>query len=379
MSPEPPQRQATPLDKKKSYKTIMALIALVAAALGVAISFHTVVSWFKPKPVQENTEIILDRSAGMNQQFEGGTKLQAALAAVENVLREQVADRDNLAFRQFGGTCGGDDTQLALKFNQNNAEELRNLLHNIKAEGQASLAHAVIEASGDFNDPERFKGVSKRIVVITGGDDSCVPNPIDAIRERLEHNKRAGYEIQLDFHFIGMGLTPTQQQNIAQMAQSTGGQFDFVDHRQDLDNSLHRILVVEPVVNDVNSLVQILNTGVAHINTTIGSINAKDYSAAEAGVESARNEFKHSDLPFHDLGKRQSSEQFGKLYQLAAMNRDLQDKFLSLSDTLVSRAKANDIEGFNKTIEKYNELSAAYNERIGQINGILQQLSTTPH
>lgn len=376
MSSASPKRPGIPFEKKKLYTTTAAIVTLIGGVLAAVIKFHDVLSFFKPKQVQENTEIVLDRSEAMNQQFEGGTKLQAALAAVENVLREQVADRDNLAFREFGGPCSGDNTQLALKFDQNNVDQLRKLLQNTRAEGQASLAHAVIDASGDFNDPERFKGVSKRIIVITGGDDACVPNPIDAIRERLERNKRAGFEIQLDYHFIGLGLTPPQQQNLAQIAQSTGGKFVFVDHREDLDKALHQLLVVEPVVNDVNSLVQILNAGVARINETIGNINAKNYSAAEAGVQAARSEFSRSDLPFRDLGKRQSNDQFRKLYQLAVANRDLQDQFLSLSTTLVSRGQANDIEGFNKTIQNYNELSATYNQRVGQINEILRQLSS---
>jgi len=142
-----------------------------------------------------------------------------------------------------------------------------------------------------------------------------------------------------------------------------------------LDKALHQLLVVEPVVNDVNSLVQILNTGVAHINDAIGNINGKNYSAAQTGLEAARSEFSRSDLPFRDLGKRQSSDQFRKLYDLAAANRDLQDRFLSLSTDLVSRGRANDIEGFNKTIRNYNDLSSAYNQRVGQINDILRQLS----
>ena len=370
--------QGTPLDKKKPYKTIMAVIALATAAITLMLKGHDLLVLFIPVPPPMNTEIVLDRSAAMNHEFEGGTKLQAAIASVGNVLRGQ-SEKENLAFRQFGGACDGDNTQLVLKFSPNNAQRLRNLLPSITAEGQPSLARAVAEATNDFNDPKRFKGASTRIIVITGSDDACVTNAIDAIRENLERNKRIGYNIQLNFRFIGMGLTPSQQQNIAQISDSTGGHFNFVDRRQDLDNVLRQILIVEPVINDANSLVQFLNAGVAHINQTIERINAKDFAAAESELEAARKEFKGSDAPFHDLGDRQSTEQFRKLYQIATVNRDLQDQFLSLAETLVSRGKANDIEGFNNTIKKYNELIAAYNERIGQIDNLVQQLSSTAH
>ena len=88
----------------------MAIIALATGVLALLLKGHEVLTLFKSVPPQMNTEIVLDRSAGMNQQFEGGTKLQAALASVENVLREQPSS-ENVAFRQFGGPCDGDNTQ----------------------------------------------------------------------------------------------------------------------------------------------------------------------------------------------------------------------------------------------------------------------------
>ena len=53
--------------------------------------------------VQENVEIILDTSVAMQKPFEGGTKLEAAVKALNKVLSFQVADRDNLAFVGLAG------------------------------------------------------------------------------------------------------------------------------------------------------------------------------------------------------------------------------------------------------------------------------------
>ena len=60
--------------------------------------------------IQENTEIVLDLSAAMERPFEGTTRSAAAKRALETVLGLQVADRDNLAFRRFGGPCRDNDT-----------------------------------------------------------------------------------------------------------------------------------------------------------------------------------------------------------------------------------------------------------------------------
>src|SRR6202165_2623893 len=144
----------------------MAIIALVAAVIGFITGIQKLRS--TPEAVQQNTEIVIDRSESMNDIFEGASKLSAATEAASKVL-QSVASSDNLALRQFGGPCDGDNTRLAVDWTQNHVKRLQQSLTGIskKGAGQASLAHAVIEATGDFNNHARFDKVAKRIVVIT--------------------------------------------------------------------------------------------------------------------------------------------------------------------------------------------------------------------
>ena len=85
---------------------------LVAALTFVGLLFATwdrIAPLFKAAPVNENAEVVLDRSAAMDGPFEGGTRWQAAVAAVDSVLAS-VSTRDNLALRQFGGPCDANNT-----------------------------------------------------------------------------------------------------------------------------------------------------------------------------------------------------------------------------------------------------------------------------
>ncbi len=349
----------------------MAVIALVAA-LGGAIA--AVMKLFptrkSPQNIHEITEIVVDGSEHMGDKgFEGGTRLQAAAESARVVL-ESVADSDVLGLRRFGGPCDGDNTRIVVKPAQENKRKMQKSLGSLKAEGQASLANAVIQATGDFDENESLKGLFRRIVVVTGSRDACSHgDPIAAIRSRMERIKSAN--IHLDFHFIGIGLDGAEREDVSKIAKATGGAAPvFVDRRRDLEGALRKVLVVDPVVRDTQSLVTLLNAGVDHLNGVFTAIAKRDYAAAEAGLSEARNESKRSDSSLDDLGKGSRKEQFKKLYETASESRRVRDELLNLAGRMLAQAKANDVEGYNTSASEFNRLSNDYN-RNGELIGVL--------
>src|SRR2546421_6007178 len=186
-------KASTLLGEMKWYKTVTAIVVLVGGLIGIATGLLVLTQKLlnrKPQKVQQNVEIVVDSSDAMNAGFEGVTKREAAIRAVSNYLTGQVtkavADEDNLAFRVFGGEC--DDrrnTRLLVSFSQRNSRAIADASRNLKFAGQPTLAHAIIEAAGDFN-YEWFKGVSKRIIVIIGSADACQKdNAANIIQTRL--------------------------------------------------------------------------------------------------------------------------------------------------------------------------------------------------
>jgi ABC-type transporter lipoprotein component MlaA len=108
----------------------------------------------------------------------------------------------------------------------------------------------------------------------------------------------------------------------------------------------------------------------------------KDYAAAERGLQNARGEFARSEVPFQDLLKRQKSEldaqwegQYRLIYQAADKSRALQSQVISLTETMLSQAKSSDEPALKGSIDKYEEIRAAYNQSDDDLQALLKQLA----
>lgn len=253
------EHKGTPIEKKKWYKTIKAIIGMVTALICsivaiIQITRPTIIKVqnvqapvSKVRKVQENTEIVLDRSADMSESFDGKTKWDAAVSAIDACLEYQVAQNDNLALRIFGGSCSeNDNTELLVDFQQHNKDKVRNALKKIKLVGQPTLASALLEATGDFNDLDRFGSVNKKVIIIAGSYDSCHSNlalhSLDLVLlERLRDRKDAKENIKVDIHIIGMGIPIFQREQFKEIANATGGTMYFPDSKEDLEYVLKNI------------------------------------------------------------------------------------------------------------------------------------------
>ena len=213
---------------------------IVGAVYGVIQILES--SLFKPKKILTNIEIVVDRSQGMREPFDGGTKWEAALSAIDNALSVQVADADNLSLRQFGGLCVGQSTELLVDFDTHNRNAVRERLRGIILDGETTLTSALVEATGDFNDLDRFGGVRKSLIVITGGEDSCHQDAAERIRQRLQNMANIGAPIDVSFRFIGMGLTQNQKEDFEKIASETGGRVVFAESERELQDKLSHVL-----------------------------------------------------------------------------------------------------------------------------------------
>lgn len=126
-----------------------------------------------------------------------------------------MADRDNLAFRRFGGPCKGDNTQLLVNFGQNNAKQIRAALPSV-TKGDTTTVNAVTRAASDFDDLQRFADVNRRVLIITGGQDLCYPQAANVIRQILLSKK-----IRPIFWLIAMDVPPDQQRQLIEIGRAT--------------------------------------------------------------------------------------------------------------------------------------------------------------
>jgi Mg-chelatase subunit ChlD len=318
---------------------------------------------------QENIEVILDTSNIMNKAFSGKTKYEAAVQGLNKVLNLQVAEGDNLALRHFGGPCRGQNTKLLVNFGQNNADRIREALGSLRIDGETTTADAIIKAIKDFDDINRFEGVSKRALIITGGNDSCNPRAPEDIRRELQSKK-----IRPDFWFIGMDVPSDQQRQLNEIQRVTGAHMFFVKNQEELENVLERLFEIEPVIADIKTMMHILNSVIEHFNGSGRLIEKKDYLNAENLIKQGKEKFKETNLAFQDLGKRLKRDDFIMMYNLVKENRELQVKLLDIVESRIPLAKGDDRDAYNSSVENANEMVSTYNSNIQKIDEILRRL-----
>ncbi len=95
-----------------------------------------------------NVVILLDRSTAMGEPLNGSTKLEGAIEVInEDILDQKVADLQNLAFRQYGGTCDGDNSELVVTFGQKNKDTIQDALGGIAIDGRPTLVSGILKGS----------------------------------------------------------------------------------------------------------------------------------------------------------------------------------------------------------------------------------------
>jgi hypothetical protein len=357
-------RRSPAFFERKWYLGIAALVALTAGVIGI---ISGTIPLFRSSPVFENAEIIVDSSQAMaTELFDGVPKLQAAAQAVQNVMTNEGLQRNNLALREVGGACGSVPPKPTLDFSTSNERKIRSRMSALTASGSANLVDTLLQAITDFEDIARFKDVSKRIIVITGNPDAC-GRDVEAAKQRIERLKKAGHDISVDFHFIGLGLNADGVNALNNLAETTGGSTDFPQTRDDLQKVMHRIVEVEPVFRSADAVTKILNANIHAINDVT---SAADNVQAKERQRIARAAFETSEVPFRDLGKRQTTPAFKSIYEAAARQHDRQKQMLDESEAIVADPKN------NERIKSFNENAVAFNAEAAKLNEQLRTVAT---
>jgi hypothetical protein len=375
-----------PFDKQRWFIALAAVVSVVGGLLGIVAGIKP---YFAPAPAPsaaQNTEIVFDRSAGMTQRLaDGTTKLDLARRAVEKVLGHEIVG-DSLALRALGGACpdGLTHPPPTLAFRQESAVRVREAIKELEPKGDATLVASIRDAIVDFSDAARFAEHGKRIIVITGNLDGCgddIARDVVPLLDRLGKDSQGRPKIVLDLDFIGIGMDSAAKLQLDHYAEQTGGAAHFADDLQQLDNVIE-IIEVARVMRAGNAVSGVLNASAELLSPAITALKKKDYAAAERGLQNARGEFARSEVPFQDLVKRQKSGidaqwegQYRLIYQAADKSRALQSQVISLTETMLSQAKSSDEPALKASIDKYEEIRAAYNQSDDDLQALLKELA----
>jgi hypothetical protein len=221
--------------EKPWFRATAAVVGMVATlATLVGIFWGPISDLFSSELPASNTEIVLDASEEMADEFdEGDSKLEAAAAGIG----EFVAPRANegFALRRFGGDCG-EAGDLVVDFGADNGDDVRDAAAEQEPSGASNLGNAVIAALDDFNDQDKFpdQDAPRRVLIFAGTADQCLgDDAADVIRREVGRSA-----VDLEFQLVGMKVSDAARAGLKSITNELGREAALVvvDDNEELED-----------------------------------------------------------------------------------------------------------------------------------------------
>lgn len=274
------EKKNAPFYEHRWFAGTVAVVGLIGAIWVLSVKvFDTTAQITANEKVYAYTQIILDTSEGMGEPFGDGTKLDAAVEAVEKYVVP--LDAEGLALRRTGLSCDEGSRQL-VDFGTGHADDVVDEAREQHAEGRSTLAYAVIEAIAEFRASDDFQGSasSRQIVIITGGvgGEECLGSEAGAeIRRQLEDSG-----IDATFKMVALSPTPSANERLQAFEQALGGEAEFavVDTPEELEEAVDEDL--EALSAEIDELAD-LEAESSEASEGAGGAEAGESGEGEAG------------------------------------------------------------------------------------------------
>ncbi|MFJ9978068.1 VWA domain-containing protein [Streptomyces cyaneofuscatus] len=223
-------------------------LATLAAGLGSVLPAAADGPPAAPAP---KVELVLDVSGSMRtRDIDGQSRMNAAKQAFNDVL-DAVPEEVHLGIRTLGADYPGDDRKVGCKDTKQlypvgplDRTEAKTAVATLAPTGWTPIGPALLGAADDLEGGE----ATRRIVLITDGEDTCGPlDPCEVAREIAAR----GTHLVIDT----LGLVPNAKirQQLTCIAEATGGTYTAVQHKDELSRRVKQLVdrAAEPVVTPV--------------------------------------------------------------------------------------------------------------------------------
>lgn len=364
-------------ERRRRIPLIGALLAVILAVVA-----GTVVFW----PSNDDRALTFLNTMLL---FDGSSRMQVGIPTGESepVPRSDVVashvsryvktrSGDNLALR-IAGSCG-DPGETVVPFQTDAGDEiLRSLASTSFTGDNFPLAAAIVAATADFNDPERFPvdAVSRQIIVFTTTGDTCQPDPGSILEERWEELG----DIRLRVELIGLGIEKGTEEagQLEQAAASVDGRAYPISSAEELDTLLRGLLEVEPVQLATQQVVSVGNSIVEPLSDLRGAFLACDFEAAENAVEEATARVVEADPALNALDGRDEFEAFTAVHESGVAWAENLSKAIPAGQKLAAQVKGvEDDEGCNAVhmSEQWRDVALEWDETVRQANAARTEL-----
>jgi Ca-activated chloride channel homolog len=233
-------------------KRLAAGVCALLAALTAGIAFPVAAAAGEPTGgTAPQVDLVLDVSGSMRTaDIDGGSRMAAAKRAFNEVL-DATPEEVQLGIRTLGANYPGDnqktgckDTAQLYPVSTLDRTEAKTQVATLSPTGWTPIGPALLKSAGDFTD----SASSKRIVVISDGEDTCAPlDPCEVAREI------AAKGIGLTIDTLGLVPNTKMRQQLSCIAEATGGTYTSVEHADELTDKVNQLVdrAADPVVTPV--------------------------------------------------------------------------------------------------------------------------------
>ncbi|MFD3627628.1 VWA domain-containing protein [Streptomyces sp. NPDC058698] len=195
--------------------------------------------------------LLLDVSGSMRaKDIDGQSRMAAAKQAFNEVL-DATPEEVQLGIRTLGADYAGDDRKEGCKDTAQlypvgplDRTEAKTAVATLVPTGWTPIGPALLKAADDLEGGEG----SKRIVLISDGEDTCAPlDPCEVAREI------AAKGIGLTIDTLGLVPNAKLSRQLSCIAEATGGTYTSVEHQDELTDRVNELVdrAAEPVVTPV--------------------------------------------------------------------------------------------------------------------------------
>jgi len=226
-------------------------VCALLAALAAGMVFPAGAAADETTATAPKVDLVLDVSGSMRtKDMDGGTRMAAAKQAFNEVL-DATPENVLLGIRTLGANYPGDDRKTGCKDTAQlypvgplDRTEAKTAVATLSPTGWTPIGPALLKAADDLDGGNG----SKRIVLISDGEDTCAPlDPCEVAREI------AAKGIGLTIDTLGLVPNAKMRQQLSCIAEATGGTYTSVEHTDELTDKVNQLVdrAADPVVTPV--------------------------------------------------------------------------------------------------------------------------------
>ncbi|MGY6021275.1 VWA domain-containing protein [Streptomyces spinosirectus] len=234
----------------RTQRLAAGVCALLALAAGLA--FPAAASAGEPAgEAHPKVDLVLDVSGSMRaRDIDGGSRMAAAKQAFNEVL-DATPEDVRLGIRTLGANYPGEDRRTGCKdtaqlypVSSLDRTEAKTAVATLSPTGWTPIGPALLKAADDLG----TDAGSKRIVLISDGEDTCAPlDPCEVAREI------AAKGIGMTIDTLGLVPNTKLRKQLSCIAEATGGTYTSVQHTDELTDKVNQLVdrAADPVVTPV--------------------------------------------------------------------------------------------------------------------------------